>query len=136
MIMKFKGFTLIEILVVFSLIGIIIGLSVTAYTNTRKTARDGKRKADLEQIRSALEIYRTDVGFYPTTLNFGAPFFYEDDVYMSIVPNDPLFPTFTYVYSRLNPNSYKICAYLETGTGDVGCGNCGAQPCNYKVTNP
>jgi len=134
--MKNKAFTLIELLVVFSLIGIIIGISLAAYSSTRKSARDGKRKADLEQIRSALEMYRSDVGSYPANLTFGGSLSYGSDVYMSLVPKDPLDPNYNYVYSRPSANSYFLCAYLETGSGDAGCGSCGGQSCNYKVTNP
>jgi len=134
--MKNKAFTLIELLVVFSLIGIIISVSLVAYSSTRKSARDGKRKADLEQIRSALEMYRADVGSYPTTLNFGGSLTFGSDVYMAAIPNDPLAPTYQYLYSQTGQNSYKLCAFLEMGSGDPGCGSCGSANCNYKVTNP
>lgn len=136
--MKQKAFTLIELLVVFSLIGIIIGISLVAFGTTRKTARDGKRKADLEQIRSALEMYRSDVGNYPpnSQFEFGESLVHGKDVYMETIPYDPLTPTYTYVYDRINANSYNLCAFLETGSGTVNCGSCGEQECNYKVTNP
>jgi general secretion pathway protein G len=134
--MKNKAFTLIELLVVFSLIGIMIGVSLVAYSSTRKSARDGKRKADLEQIRSALEMYRSDVGSYPANLTFGGSLSYGSDVYMALIPNDPLSPTYKYVYSRPAADSYSLCAYLETSSGDAGCGSCGPGNCNYKVTNP
>lgn len=137
--MKTKGFTLIELLVVFSLIGIIIGISLVAFASTRKVARDGKRKADLEQIRSALEMYRSDVGNYPpnSQFEFGGSLTHGQDIYMEEIPNDPLSPTYSYVYDRINANSYKLCVFLEMGSGDAGCGECGSdKDCNYKVTNP
>lgn len=62
-----SGFTLIEMMIVLVIIGILAGLTLTAFVGTRKTARDGKRKADLEMIASALEMYRTDKGHYPRT---------------------------------------------------------------------
>lgn len=137
---KSLGFTFIELLVVFSLIGILLAISLAAFGSTRKNARDGKRKADLETIRSALEMYRTDVGYYPYT---GALVFtgtgslkHGDDTYLAVIPNDPS-PTYKYSYSRSSANSYVLCAFLEFG-GDAlsSCGSCGGSVCNYKVTNP
>lgn len=138
---KFKksfGFTLIELLVVFSLMGILLSISLASLSSTRKSARDSKRKADLEQIRSALEMYRTDVGLYPSNLLFGSgSLSYGDDIYLSLVPSDPLGSSYTYVYSRPTNNTYVLCAYLETGGADAGCGDCSSGiACNYRVTNP
>lgn len=65
-----RGFTLIEILVVIALIGVLAGLMIVAFQGTRRSSRDGKRKADLEQIRSALEMYKADKGSYPACTNW------------------------------------------------------------------
>lgn len=140
----FLGFTLIELLVVISIIGILIALSFVGFNQARKSARDSKRKADLEQIRSALEIYRNDQKTYPddfsgcsyTSLTSGT------EVYMAEIPKDPFCPTQYYRYNKLNSNAYCLCAYLETLSSTVGTCNCGSAACgtdvtcNYKVTNP
>ena len=133
-----KGFTLVELLVVFSLIGILISISLVAYNSTKKSARDGKRKSDLEQVRAALEMYRSDVGSYPDEVDFGGSLSHGSDVYMSQIPNDPFSPTYQYVYDKSSDNSYSLCAYLETGSGTVTCGDesCGEKGCNLKVINP
>ena len=137
------GFTLIELLVVISIIGVLVALSFAGFTEARKGARDSKRKADLEQIRSVLEIYRNDVKTYPgdfsgclyTRLEYG------NDIYLSEVPKDPLCPNQNYVYHKIDDNTYCLCARLETSssiTGSCNCGssNCGASgECNYKVSN-
>lgn len=140
---KNKGFTLVEILVVMSIIGILAGLTLTASMSSRKVARDGKRKADLEQIRSALEIYRSDCKTYPASITPGSPLVGAGscvgNTYMDKIPNDPL-SGYRYSYVGL-ANSYTLCAYLETGTTlQTGCGsgNCrssGSNACYYKVTN-
>src|SRR5689334_22004949 len=62
---KNSGFTLIELLVVISIIAILVGLSIFGLQGARESSRDAKRKADLEQIRSGIEIYRADCNTYP-----------------------------------------------------------------------
>lgn len=143
-----QGFTLIELLVTMTIIVILTTLSLAALVGVRKISRDGKRKADLEQIRTALEIYRTDCSTYPPTQSGSAVDVAlltgtgvgncSADPYMSAVPTDPASPTYQYVYSRTDANHYALCAYLEIGgPAATGCGgtDCGLA-CNYKVINP
>jgi len=144
--LKKKGFTLIELLVAMAVMAVLMAISLVSYQGAKKSARDGKRKADLEQIRSALEIYRTDCKTYPTSGNFAA---LQSELvsatnancrgnsYMSQVPNDPQSPLYSYTYVYVSPNLYYLCTYLETGTAtSTHCGaNCGTT-CNYEVKNP
>ncbi len=62
-----KGFTLIELLVVIAVIGILAGVVLASLNSARGKARDAKRKQDLTQLRSALEMYYNDYGSYPYT---------------------------------------------------------------------
>ncbi|KKS54517.1 MAG: hypothetical protein UV17_C0017G0003 [Candidatus Gottesmanbacteria bacterium GW2011_GWA1_42_26] len=52
-------------MIVIGVVGIVSVIGYEGYLNTQKTARDGKRKADLETIAQALENYRADFGQYP-----------------------------------------------------------------------
>lgn len=56
---------MIELLVVIVIIGILTSVSIFALAGSRETSRDARRKADLEKIRSALELYKADNGCYP-----------------------------------------------------------------------
>lgn len=143
----FNGFTLIELLVVISIIGVIIGISFFGLTGARESARDARRRADLEQIRSGLELYKADCNDYPVAVGGAVPSPLVGDgspstcsgtnVYIASVPRDPADPTRLYYYSRPTATTYLICASLEQSTAGVpsGCGSCGTS-CNYGVTNP
>ncbi len=137
---KYSAFTLIELLVVISIMGILLALSVFGMQEARKSARDGKRKADLEQIRSAIEMYKADCGKYPLTaqVSFGSPLVGScpsPNTYSSLIPKDSMDPARSYSYSS-DGITYTLCASLEQGGTSVTCGsNCGAG-CNYKIINP
>lgn len=49
------GFTLVELLVVISIIAILSVVAVTLFGNAQKNARDGRRRADIDAIAAALE---------------------------------------------------------------------------------
>lgn len=67
-----KGFTLIELLVVATIIVVLSAVGLVSFVNASRTTRDGKRKTDLETVRQALTLYRSDNGDYPSpTLGSG-----------------------------------------------------------------
>ncbi len=69
-----RSFTLIELLIVVGLMSVIISLGAVGYNATTKRARDARRRIDLQQIKSALELYRSNNpdGVYPTTNEYGS----------------------------------------------------------------
>lgn len=132
-----RGFTLIEILVTISIIGLLTMIGVTNFRVANQKARDGRRQGDLEQIRAALELYRTDEAEYPVSITPGGPIQSSTGtIYMNEVPTDPL-STQNYYYSS-NGDVYTLCAALELDTsGGCGGASCGTgKLCNYQVTNP
>ena len=60
------GFTLIELLVVATIIIVLTTIGVVSYRNASIRSRDSKRKADLETVRQALVLYRSEAGIYPS----------------------------------------------------------------------
>lgn len=64
---KLLGFTIIELLVVISVIGLLASVILVSLNSARAKARDARRKADLAQITRALELYYDTYGGYPTS---------------------------------------------------------------------
>ena len=60
-----KGFTLVELLVVISIIGILSAIAIPKFTDSTKTARGAKIQADLRTMESAFQIYYASAGSYP-----------------------------------------------------------------------
>ncbi len=105
-----KGFTLVELLVVIAIIGILATLLLLQLGVARQRARDVKRIADVNQIRSAVELYYDDNGKYPADITAT-----ELSKYMTHVPADPLDGTVKYGYKTKNASqlNYQIWTELE-----------------------
>jgi general secretion pathway protein G len=61
------GFTLLELLVVIAILGLLIGLVAPAALRQLGNARVSVAKQSIERIGSVLDMYKLDVGTYPTT---------------------------------------------------------------------
>lgn len=119
--MKKKGFTLIELLVVVVIIGVLASIGAVSYSTANKKSRDGKRKADIEQIRAALEMYRADAdnNRYPTTGNLNSSL---EPTYIGQMPETPKEDdcgegegtSYEKCYTSSDGTTYSISITLET----------------------
>ena len=66
-IVRDAGFTLLEILVVIAILGLLIGLVAPAALRQLGGARNSVARQSIERIASVLDLYKLDVGSYPTT---------------------------------------------------------------------
>jgi len=62
-----KGFTLIEIMVVVIILGLLATIVLTNVMGREDEARINTTKAQIRSIEGALDAYKLDNGFYPTT---------------------------------------------------------------------
>lgn len=127
-----KGFTLIEILVVATIIALLASGAAVSYSQFTKQSRDAKRKADLEQVRAALEMYRSNNNaYYSSSYNDTCGGVSWLSSYISSISSDPKSGTGYYYRCNITSNDYTLGAYLETG-GSGSCGLCEASTnCNY-----
>lgn len=142
------GFTFIELLVAVSIITLLTSIAVTRFTGSQQRVHDARRIADLAQIRTALELYRADNGFYPPSAcgwdcngyrmsNAGDSWIPElvSGGYMQKVPLDPKNTggspwadgnNYLYAYGNVGRTTYgatyDLTAHLEDTSNPDRCG--------------
>lgn len=132
-----QGFTLVELLVVITIIGVLATLIIANFSTARARARDARRKNDLQQIKTALRLYYNDFQRYPqasseqirgcgsttyasqTACNWGSAFSTSAQEYMKQIPTDPLNNSsqgYVYSYASTGADSFTITARLENAS--------------------
>jgi prepilin-type N-terminal cleavage/methylation domain-containing protein len=118
------GFTMVELLVVITIIGVLTATAASTYSTIQSKARDTRRRADIDEIRKAMELYY--VG--GTATPYKAPISTMFD--SGIIPKDPK-PTGAYNFRSTNPEydgvlpssdsfgNYVVCAKLERQGGNA-----------------
>ena len=82
------GFTIVELLVVVSIISILAGMAVAQYRNSVTRAQEAVLNTDLFRMRDALDQYYADKQKYPATLDA-----LVSDGYLRQIPKDPFTST-------------------------------------------
>jgi prepilin-type N-terminal cleavage/methylation domain-containing protein len=127
-----QAFTLVELLVVISIIGLLSTIATVSLSSARAKSRDTKRMADLRQISQAIELFSNTNGYLPrngagwgtyisnTTGGYGAAFQSDLAPYLAKTPLDPQKAGQVGDYFYLNAdnvNKYVLCANMENATG-------------------
>ncbi len=60
-----SGFTLLEIMVVVTIISFLIAVGIISFNQSLQESRDRTRMAQLDQLRIAVELYKAQYGRYP-----------------------------------------------------------------------
>jgi len=112
---KDGGFSLVELLVVISIIAVLSAVLMVNFVGMRERSRDSQKIQDLNTIKDALRMYYNDVQAYPspgvtcTTCLNGA----IGSSYMPGIAN----VGYTYAAAP-DGNSFVVSSYLEIGAGD------------------
>lgn len=137
---KNRGFSLIEIMVVVVILGILASIVVPKLMSRPDEARIVKAKQDVLALQNALELYKLDNGFYPSTeqslkalvekpSNNPQPTNWKP--YLKSLPKDPWGRPYVYLYPGAHGefDVYSLGADgQEGGTGiDADIGNWDAQ---------
>lgn len=111
------GFTMIELLVVLSLLVILAGMGLSQYKTSVVHSREAVLKQDLFGMRDAIDQYYADKGQYPGTLDA-----LVSDGYLRKIPEDPFTKsagTWQTVPAEPDPNNPTA----EAGIYDVKSGS-------------
>lgn len=105
-----KGFTLVELMVVITIIAFLAIIGIVSFTNIQAQSRDGRRRADIDAIATAMEANKNPLGTYPA---YAVAIFADGKL-----PIDPIDATH-YVYTVLaDAATYTACAKLEKANGN------------------
>jgi len=115
-----KGFTLIEMLIVITIIALLASLILVGMGGARAKTRDARRIADLHNVMNALELYYAKNYYYPDASDWATltTELTTEDIGVSRIPQDPLNTSPTaksyYYGASTDGQDYALGADLET----------------------
>lgn len=126
-----KGFTLVELLVTITILGMLAVVGVAQFGTAQKKSRDVRRKGDLDSVYKAILAYYADYGRYPASSAGGgnivvggnpllwdgqAEFKQDSYLYMKALPK-PVTTAASYCYkAATGGTSFGLFVQLETTT--------------------
>ncbi len=137
-----RGFTLLELLVVITIIGLLSSVGLASYTRAQARARDAKRQSDLTSLRNALEIYYAEMNVYVNTggawQDITTPLTALVPTYIKVLPADPGGAGLVYRYRSVSSQQgYCLEANLETSTAtQTTCTVALQSGYDYGIGNP
>ncbi len=123
-----RGFTLLELLVTISIIGILLGIGSVSFSTAQKRGRDSRRQSDLKAIQKSLEqCYAVDSEYLAALPSAGdAVTCTAGGDTLQAVPADPKDSSIEYIEVGTWGDEYELCADLEadgtwTGANEDFC---------------
>jgi general secretion pathway protein G len=112
-----SGWTLIELLIVISIIMILASFALVQYRNSVTSAKEAALKSDLFFMRDAIDQYYADKGKYPDSLQT-----LVTDNYIRAIPKDP-FTLSTDSWQTVEAEPQAGSSTAEPGIYDVKSGS-------------
>ena len=117
-----QGFTLIELMIVVVILGLLATAIMPRVLDRPEQARRAKAKIDIQAVESALALFKTDTGRFPSTseglealvTNPGIEG-YAGDGYLDKVPVDPWHRPYLYVCPGLHGKDYDLESFGKDG---------------------
>ena len=120
------GFTLLEVMFVVVILGILGALIIPNFIGRPDEARVTAARIDIQQIANALELYRLDNGYYPSTeqglqalvskpSGYPEPRRWNQDGYLKKMPFDPWDEPYLYFSEDRNMEVYSYGADRKEG---------------------
>lgn len=104
-----SGFTLVELLVVVTIIAVLSVIGMVIFGGIQRNARDARRRLDIDAISKAWELHYSATSPRYSTLQGG--WFVSGNI-----PADPVNTgSYTYTGTGTNADTYNVCATLEAG---------------------
>jgi len=116
-----RGFTLLELLVVMTIIGILAAIAVPALRDSPQRARESALREDLFTLRSVIDQYHGDKGHYPADLQTLVA-----EAYIRKIPMDPVtkaVETWVLTYEELTGDEESEGQTATPGIIDVHSGS-------------
>lgn len=140
---KRNGFTIIELLVVTTIIAVLAVGAFISFSAAGKSARDGRRKSDLETVRQALVLYKAENSTYIVNGGYNAGGYTTaagtltgNGFLSNPAPSDPK-STYSYTYGG-TASTFCVCAQVENSpNSNSSNASCNGTPgAYYCVSNP
>ena len=116
------GFTLIELMIVVVILGLLATIVMPRILDRPEQARRMKAKVDICNIESALALFKTDTGRFPTTSEglevlVSDPGIkgYNNEGYLDKVPFDPWGNKYIYISPGIHRKDYDLESYGKDG---------------------